>query len=151
MLQLLVVKGNGTDVVIRSKGAGKFLEVLAETPGGSLLFVLDGVARTYSFSRDTSFANKHEILAQLRTNQYHIRGGVQFICDALTDAYLKVEWSGKTPTLWLANYQYRLFKLLASHPVELEVSPYLGRFGVTDIGASTLATLKPVVQGFTVV
>lgn len=150
MQQLLVVQGNGTDIVIRSKGSGKFLEVLAETPGGSLLFVLDGVARTYSFSRDTSFANKHEILAHLRTNQYHIRGGVQFICDALLDVYIKVEWSAGMPVLWLANYQYRLFKLLASNPLTLEASSHLDRYGVVDIGDSTLATLKPVVDGFTV-
>ena len=150
MHQLLVVQGNGTDIVIRSKGAGKFLEVLTETPGGSLLFVLDGVARTYCFNRDTSFANKHEILAQLRTNQYHVRGTVQFICDALSETCLKVEWSQHPPTLWIANYQYRLFKLLNSHPLTLEVSPYLERYGVVDIGESTLATLKPVVEGFTV-
>ncbi len=152
MHQLLVVQGNGTDIVIRSKGAGKFLEVLSETPGGSLLFVLDGVARTYCFNRDTSFANKHEILAQLRTNQYHVRGTVQFICDALHETFLKVEWSksGKTPTLWIANQQYRLFRLVGSQPLKVDTSPYLERFAAYEVGDSTMTTLKTVVNGFTI-
>lgn len=152
MQQLLVVKGNGTDIVIRSKGSAKFSEVLTEKPGGSVLFVMDNVARAYEFARDASFANKHQILAQLRTDQYHVRGGVQFICDALYETFLKVEWSksGKTPTLWIANQQYRLFRLVGSHPLKVDTSPYLERFAAYEVGDSTMTTLKTVVNGFTI-
>lgn len=152
MQQLLVVKGNGTDIVIRSKGSGQFTEVLTEKPGAPLLFVLDSVARTYEFAHDATFATKHQILARLRTDQYHIRGGVQFICDALHETFLKVEWSksGKTPTLWISNRQYRLFRLIGNQPVKIGTSPYLDRHGVCDIADSTYTTLKTIIKGFTI-
>lgn len=141
MSQLLVVNGNGTDIIIKGgKGVNAFEMTLTETDEGDILFVLNGVLRTYAFDPESIYI-RHKVLMELEAGTYTPRDCVQFICRGLLDSVVKFSWESKRRTqLNLYCGEHALVSIQRNRREHVrylyQPSDWLLRFNVTELSDS---------------
>jgi hypothetical protein len=139
--QLLVVNGNGTDIIVKGgNGVNAFETTLTETEDGDILFVLNSVLRTYAFDPESIYI-RHKVLIGLEAGTYTPRDCIQFICRGMHDAVVKFSWESKRRTQLNLYCGEHLLVNIQRNPkphvrYQYLESDWLARFNVTELADS---------------